>query len=510
MFGFFTIRAMRTAFKSTSSLDELPEVFLSNAAISRKIGKKVRAGGARKLGPRLYTWNVSGNLEHVARRNWHRIAGGYFPGAVVVDRSAFEAKPCEDGSLFLDIGPDRARREAVRLPGLTLRTRSGPGPVAGDMPFMDGLYFAGPARKFLDNLRASRPRGGDVARTLSRAELEDKIGRMVSLNGKSALNELRDHARRVAPALGAEAELEILDELIGALLGTREAVLATAHARAQSEGKGFDPRRTELFSILQGFLLESGPLAARPEQPEGGNALPFIEAYFSNYIEGTEFTLDEASDIVFNGVVPEQRPADAHDILGTYELTNSDAEMRRTPKTGDEYVGMLRSRHAAIMAGRPDKGPGQFKDRANRAGNTEFVDPTMVEGTLRRGFDVGAGLISPFARATYLMFMTSEVHPFADGNGRTARIMMNAELAAASEVRIIIPTVYRLNYLAALKAATHGSNFAALLATLSFARRWTGRVDFTNRNTAEADLARTHALRDATEAEDAGIRLTMP
>ena len=77
-------------------------------------------------------------------------------------------------------------------------------------------------------------------------------------------------------------------------------------------------------------------------------------------------------------------------------------------------------------------------------------------------------------------------------------------------MRIIIPTVYRLNYLAALKAATHGNNFAALLATLSFARRWTSRVDFTNRSTAEADLARTHALRDAREAEDAGIRLNMP
>jgi Fic family protein len=104
----------------------------------------------------------------------------------------------------------------------------------------------------------------------------------------------------------------------------------------------------------------------------------------------------------------------------------------------------------------------------------------------------------------------SEVHPFADGNGRTARVMMNAELEAAREVRIIIPTVFRLNYLAALKAATHNENYAALVASLAFARRWTARVDFTSRETAEADLHRTHALRDAREAEDTGIRLTLP
>ena len=33
------------------------------------------------------------------------------------------------------------------------------------------------------------------------------------------------------------------------------------------------------------------------------------------------------------------------------------------------------------------------------------------------------------------MFLVSEAHPFADGNGRTARIMMNAELIAAGQER---------------------------------------------------------------------------
>jgi hypothetical protein len=88
--------------------------------------------------------------------------------------------------------------------------------------------------------------------------------------------------------------------------------------------------------------------------------------------------------------------------------------------------------------------------------------------------------------------------------------MMNAELVTAGEVRIVIPTVYRLNYLVALKAATHTGNDAALIAALSFARRWTARVDFTDRERAEADLERTNAVRDAREAEDAGVRLRLP
>ena len=51
-----------------------------------------------------------------------------------------------------------------------------------------------------------------------------------------------------------------------------------------------------------------------------------------------------------------------------------------------------------------------------------------------------------------MRLLISEVHPFVDGNGRVARVMMNAELVAAGEERIIITTVLRGNYVAALKA----------------------------------------------------------
>ncbi len=49
------------------------------------------------------------------------------------------------------------------------------------------------------------------------------------------------------------------------------------------------------------------------------------------------------------------------------------------------------------------------------------------------------------------MFLISEVHPFQDGNGRLARIMMNSELFRAKESEIIVPTVYREDYLLALR-----------------------------------------------------------
>ena len=53
-----------------------------------------------------------------------------------------------------------------------------------------------------------------------------------------------------------------------------------------------------------------------------------------------------------------------------------------------------------------------------------------------------------------MMFMISEVHPFLDGNGRIARIMMNAEFVATRQTSIIIPTVFRDDYLLTLRKLT--------------------------------------------------------
>lgn len=150
------------------------------------------------------------------------------------------------------------------------------------------------------------------------------------------------------------------------------------------------------------------------------------------------------------------------------------------------------------------------KSQSIAPGATEFVAPELARGTLRRGFEVGQSVVAPFARAVYMMFLTAEVHPFTDGNGRAARVMMNAELVTAGEVRIIIPTVYRNNYLAARRGATHSGHYAGLYAMLDFARRWTAQVDFSSRETAEGDLVRTNALRDPYEADDVGIRLVLP
>ena len=490
------------------ALDGMPEAFVSDTAISRHVSRAVKAGRLRRLASRLYTRNLTDRPEAVVGRNLWHIVAGYFPGALVADRTGLENAPADDGSVCLvtEAGQN------IELPGHTLRPRRGVAPLASDRPFIAGLFLSSPARAYLENMRPSRARSGLLTRTLPRRAIEERLDTLIRRSGEEAVNRLRDEIRAAGPTLGLEDEAADLDALIGALLGTRKAELSAPAAIARHRGRPYDPDRLVLFRTLHAALRDYPPLARlAPERaPEGNTTLAFYEAYFSNFIEGTEFAVEEAADIVFRGVIPNERPQDAHDVLGTWRIVSDAREMTRTPADAAALDGLLKTRHAAIMASRPDMRPGAFKLTGNRAGSTVFVAPELVAGTLEQGFAFLRGLETPFQRATFIMFLAAEVHPFTDGNGRTARIMMNAELVAAGEERIVIPTVYRANYLAALKALSQGGRPDPLIRVLDYAQRWTTAVSWRSVEETQHELDACNAFLDSTAAEEEGRRLRMP
>ena len=483
---------------SEFSIAALPEVFVSDSSISKAVYEAVERGHLRKLGSRLYTRNLREDPERLVRRNWYNLIASYYPDAVIADRTALENKPAEDGSVFLI----SSKKRETSLPGLTFRPRAGPEPIDSDRPF-SGVRLASIPRAYLENLRGSRARGGRLPRTLSRDELEQRLDALIRQQGEAAVNRLRDDARLIAPQLGYEAEADELHELIGSLLGTRDGDLTSAIGKARHAGQPFDPDRIRLFEILFAALRDT-LVERRPAPERDGEAsatLAFFEAYFSNFIEGTEFTVEEAAEIVFEGVIPQERPADAHDVLGTFRIVSDLAHLKVLPSDFTGFRELLRRRHATVMEAREDKAPGAFKGRVNRAGNTVFVAPELVEGTLERGFAFLQALDDPFQRAVYMMVLVSEVHPFADGNGRIARIMMNAELVAYDQERIIIPTAYRTDYLGALRAFSHNGHTDPLIRMLDVAQSYTHQIDWGTLERARAVLAATNAFDGAADAK---------
>jgi hypothetical protein len=472
-----------------SKSQNLPEIFLPENA--KWASRAAARGEIRRLARGLYTRNLDEPAEQLVRRRWYDVAALYYPGAVIVDRSAAVSGPAVDGSLFLDIGARPVNPRPLALPGLTLRSRNGPGPVEGDGHFA-GLRMSSPARTLLDNLRPSRARSG-VARTLRPEEVEDRLDRIARARGDHALDELRDEARTIAPALDAEAQFNQLDRLVGALLGTRDAELRTAAARARRAGLGYDADRMALFEVLRAELAAQ-TLAERAAPADPERLFAFFEAYLSNWIEGTVFEVEEAEEIVFEGRVPAQRPADAHDVRGTFDAITDSRLRGRPPGDPGELERYLADAHRAIMGGRPDAAPGEYKERANRAGMTYFVHPDLVRGTLREGFDVGRTLPAGIQRAIYAMFLVAEVHPFADGNGRVARLLMNAELSVVDQCRVMIPLVYRDEYMSALRALSDNRNPTPLWRMLDRAQRWAAAMPWTGREDVLAQMERTNAL----------------
>ena len=480
------------------SIAAMPEVFVSDRSISKAVYEAVARGQLRKLGSRLYTRNLTDDPERLIRRNWYHLIVSYYSDAVIADRTALENKPASDGSVFLI----SSKKREIQLPGMTFRPRTGSKPIDSDRPF-SGVRLASIPRAYLENLRDSRARGGRLPRTLSRDELEQRLDAMIRQQGEAAVNRLRDDARAVAPQLGYETEADKLDELIGSLLGTRDGDLASTIGKARHAGQPFDPDRIRLFetlfAALRDTLVERRPAPER--NGETGATLAFFEAYFSNFIENTEFTVEEAAEIVFEGVIPEERPADAHDVLGTFRVVSDTAHLKVLPSDFTGFRDLLRQRHATVMEARDEKAPGVFKDRVNRAGNTVFVTPDLVEGTLERGFAFLQALDDPFQRAVYMMVLVSEVHPFADGNGRIARIMMNAELVARDQERIIIPTAYRTDYLGALRAFSQNGRTDPLIRMLDVAQSYTRRIDWSTLARARAALSATNAFDGAADAK---------
>ncbi len=489
-------------------LDDLPAVFLSTTKTSVMVSRAVRQGKLRKIGTRLYTRNLTDAPERIVREHLWQIVADYLPGALIADRTAIENVPASDGSVFVIA----ERKRDIELPGLTIRSRKGAPPLGDDQPFVGGLYLSSPARAFLENMVLSRSRGGHVARTLSHKELEERLETMVRRGGQDALNRLRDRAREIAPELGLESEFEKLEKLIGSLLGTRTEKLVTEVGKARRADTPFDPDRIRLFELLHAEL-HAWPPSTRlsPDRDAEAHAtLTFFEAYFSNFIEGTEFEVSEAADIVFRGVIPRDRPEDAHDVLGTWRIVSDTATLQRVPKDQQSFVRLMSERHATILSAHPNMRPGEFKTAVNRAGSTVFVAPELVPGTLARGFDFYRSLDAPFARAVFMMFIVSEVHPYADGNGRIARVMMNAELVAAGEERIIVPTVYRNNYLAALKALSQSQRAEPLVRVLEFAQRWAAAIPWSDLEETRRVLEGCNAFAEPGHADETGIRLRMP
>lgn len=486
------------------------EIFITrgneSAAAVRAIQRRAKDGELIRIAEGVYVREEDPETQKaVVRRNWFRILGSLVPGAVVSYRSAYAGGLTKEGVVYLS-HPTNFNRK-IALPGVQAVLVKGHGPLPGDTPLGDGkLYFASRPRQVLENLSPER---GARGKSAGAKAIEALLIKILHTNGEAGLNRIRDDARALVEPLGFKDQFKKLDELIGALLATRaDKVLKTKEGKLVAKGTPVDPERIARFEALatklRSIVLPYRPALATNEPARSHFA--FLEAYFSNYVEGTEFAIEEARDIALEGRIVERRPEDSHDILGVFRLALQSPGRDTVPPLGADFPAELARRHAQMLEKRPESGPGEFKLEPNRAGQTWFVDPHMVRGTLIEGSLLARSIPEGLARAIFYSFLLTEVHPFNDGNGRIARLVMNAELSRVGEARIIIPTLFHEEYVDCQRQLSLQDIPDGLIHALALIQQWTIAFDYTDVTALIDAVKRTNAL----ERSRTQFRLTMP
>lgn len=507
-------------------------MFFDDTASHTTLGKAVSSGKIRRLAPRVFSADLAAPPENLIHRNWAQVAHHLVPGAVIVDRSAARPETITRDNL-LTLAAETSRRQ-IKLPGLEIRIRQGKR-QPGDTVYAQGLFMSGNARILLDNLRVTRGHNYKTASTLTLGELEDWLTAKAIVWGAQRIQRLKSDALELAGQHHSPGHLAQIEALFGRLDGQLQPRRQSSDFfKVHRQGKAWDTRvvamletaaRTLPVNLAQGQVPTQGQVSPQEqvpaqeapgtepaqEAPEPAEALAFYESYFSNFIEGTEFTLSQARQIIKTQTPPPERTADGHDILGTYRCI-ADTELRaKTSTEPDELVDLLQQRHSQIMQGRPEMRPGEWKTANNQIGGYVFVDPQLVEGTLNKGLQLLTSLEEGIQRALFALLVVNEVHPFADGNGRAARLMMNAELSHAGACRIIVPNIFRTEYISSLRRfSAHDGDTTALVRVMDFAWRWTASMPWSEPDVAEAAVVATNALMDPQEALESGKRLELP
>lgn len=489
--------------------------FVETAADSARLSRLARSARAWRLSPGVFAVGADQALPpgRLVRHHLAAIIGHFWPGAVLSGRSAWAGPTPVNGWVFVT-HHDPERRADLTVADVTVAVERGPVALGGDIALPGDIYQPSDARGLVDNVSTrGRPAVVRPARRAGTEAVENRIDELARQGGAGAVRQALDQLDAIEGHFDARPVEQVrtrLRAVAGTLSGDLEPVSARLQARLA--GTPYDQHTLDLLANVIRTLDRSAPPVRPALAPaERWQELPFFEAYFSNFIEGTVFGVEEARRIAVGGEEPVARPEDAHDVAATYRIAADSQWSSKVATSGEHLLDMLRDVHARLMAVRADVRPGQFKQLPNFAGGHQFLAPELVSGTLLRGWDQLAELTDAFSRAVALMFLLTECHPFDDGNGRVARLLVNGELSAGGQVRIVIPTAYRNDYLAALTAASNGAGSGEPLRTmLDFAHKWTAAVDWSSYDHAHADVLSSNAYEDPGAAERTGLRLRLP
>ncbi|MDD9953613.1 MAG: Fic family protein [Candidatus Woesearchaeota archaeon] len=210
--------------------------------------------------------------------------------------------------------------------------------------------------------------------------------------------------------------------------------------------------------------------------------------YNSTSIEGNTLTLNETKLVLQEGITIGGKPLREHlDVQNQQEaLTYIESILK---KKRIREVDILKL-HSITLKGISDYWAGRYKTSQNRiiGSRLKTTPPYKVHTEMKQLVRMLREKMHPVVLAAKAHHELVRIHPFVDGNGRTARLLTNLLLMKHGYAPIIIQQKDRKKYFAALEQAHRGdvepfqlfiarAEDAALLTYLNALRRTTKKTE---------------------------------
>jgi Fic family protein len=185
--------------------------------------------------------------------------------------------------------------------------------------------------------------------------------------------------------------------------------------------------------------------------------------YHSNSIEGNTLTLTETKVVLEDGITIGGKSVKEHlEALNHREAIFLLEDIVKKKEVFSEKV--IKELHAVILRGIDTPNAGVYRKVNVLISGARHTLPDYLQveeqmHDLITWYHSEAQQLHPVERAARLHSFFVQIHPFIDGNGRTARLLLNLELLQSGFVPIVIKKEQRLAYYQALDHSHVEGNF---------------------------------------------------
>ena len=181
--------------------------------------------------------------------------------------------------------------------------------------------------------------------------------------------------------------------------------------------------------------------------------------YSSNAIEGNTLTETETKVVLEDGLTIAGKPLrDHYEASGHSEAFDFIYELAKKKIITEKNILNI---HKLFYYRIDKKNAGKYRQVPVIITGTDYVPPTPTKiPTLMKKFTAKISSLKdelhPVVAAAKTHVGIVDIHPFVDGNGRTARLLMNLTLFQLGYSVTIIPPILRADYIRLVKQAQTG------------------------------------------------------